>query len=162
MNNNPILLSISDVKGSSTLDGHKDEIECLSWSFGVEQPTSNAKTGTERTSARPIFSDIIITKESDVSSTELFRLCSTGKEIEKVVLTIDRHADEENKPLIVVTLDMVILSNYSITCDANSRPIETVSLNYAKIKMEYNHQGVDGKIAGKTDFGYDLSINKKA
>jgi hypothetical protein len=31
-----------------------------------------------------------------------------------------------------------------------------------KIKMEYHHQNNEAKIAGKTDFGYDLATNKKA
>jgi type VI secretion system secreted protein Hcp len=162
MDNNPVLLAISGVKGSSTLDGHEDEIECLSWSFNVAQPTGSSKSGSERTAANPMFSDITVTKESDISSTELFRLCATGKEIDKIVLTINRKADEANKPLIRVEMEKVILSNYSISCGSNSRPVESVSLNFVKIKMEYHHQGNDGKIAGKTDFGYDLSVNKKA
>lgn len=157
-----ILLQIDGVKGSSTLADYKDQIECYSWSFNVAQPTSGTKSGTERTAANPMFSDITISKETDISSTDLFRLCATAKEISKVTLTILRKADEENKPLIKIEMEKVILSNYSVSGGSEPRPIETISLNFVKIKMEYHHQNNEAKIAGKTDFGYDLAINKKA
>ena len=98
MDYSAVLLEIKDVKGSSTLDGYKDQIECLSWSFNVAQPTGSTKSGLERTTANPMFSDISISKEADISSTELFRLCATGKEIDKVSITINRKADESKKP----------------------------------------------------------------
>jgi type VI secretion system secreted protein Hcp len=162
MDNSNILLQIEGVKGSSTLADYNDHIECHSWSFNVAQPTSNSKSGAERTAANPMFSDISISKETDISSTELFRLCATAKEIPKVTLTILRKADEENKPMIKIEMEKVIISNYSISGGSDPRPLDTFSLNYVKIKMEYHHQNNEAKIAGKTDFGYDLSTNKKA
>ena len=155
------LLAISGVKGSSTLDGHKDEIECLAWSFNLAQNCSMHKSGRERTISNPQFSDITITKESDISSTELFRLCATAKEIDKIVLTVERKADGENKSHIKIEMEKVILSHYSIS-NGGERPVETICLNYVKIKMEYHHQSADGKVSGKTDFGYDLATNKSA
>ena len=162
MDNSNILLEIDGIKGSSTLADYKNQIECHSWSFNVTQPTSNTKSGAERTAANPIFSDINISKETDISSTDLLRLCATAKEVPKVNLTILRKADEENKPLIKIELEKVIVSNYSVSGGSGPRPVETFNLNFVKIKMEYHHQNNDAKIAGKTDFGYDLSINKKA
>ena len=162
MDNSNILLQIEGVKGSSTLADYNDQIECHAWSFNVAQPTSSSKSGSERTAANPMFSDITISKETDISSTELFRLCATAKEIPKVTLTILRKADEENKPMIIIEMEEVIVSHYSVSGGGDPRPIETASLNFVKIKMEYHHQNNDAKIAGKTDFGYDLAINKKA
>jgi type VI secretion system secreted protein Hcp len=158
MDNCNILLQIDGVKGSSTLADYADQIECYSWTFNVVQPSSNTKSGTERTAANPMFSDITLTKETDVSSTDLLRLCATAKEADKVTITM---------------LRKVIISHYTIASahephpletgvDGARRPLETISLNFVKIKMEYNHQTSDGSIAGKTDFGYDLAINKKA
>ena len=72
MENSNILLKISGVDGSSTLAKFEKQIECDSWSFSVAQPTSGSKSGSERNSANPIFSDITLTKESDISSTSLF------------------------------------------------------------------------------------------
>ena len=88
MDNCNILLQIDGVKGSSTLADYADQIECYSWTFNVVQPSSNTKSGTERTAANPMFSDITLTKETDVSSTDLLRLCATAKEVDKVTLTI--------------------------------------------------------------------------
>ncbi|NCW84996.1 MAG: type VI secretion system tube protein Hcp [Oxalobacteraceae bacterium] len=120
-----------------------------------------------------MFSDIKLTKETDVSSTDLLRLCATAKEVAKVTITMLRKANEENAPLLKIELEKVIISHYSIASahepepletgvEGARRPLETISLNFVKIKMEYNHQANDGTIAGKTDFGYDLAINKKA
>ncbi|MEY3695232.1 MAG: hypothetical protein RL083_1057 [Pseudomonadota bacterium] len=173
MDNCNILLQIDGVKGSSTLADYADQIECYSWTFDVVQPSSNTKSGTERTAANPMFSDIKLTKETDVSSTDLLRLCATAKEVDKVTITMLRKANEENSPLLKVELEKVIISHYSIASahepdpletgvEGARRPLETISLNFVKIKMEYNHQANDGTIAGKTDFGYDLAINKKA
>ncbi len=162
MENSNIILKIGDLKGSCTLDGYKDLIECDSWSFGVAQTTSGSKSGSERNAANPIFSDITLTKEADISSTALFRLCSTADEIDKVELTILRKADAENKPLVVIQLEKVIFSNYMISSSGISRPVETISLNFVKVKMVYHHQDNDGKVTGSTDFAYDLALNTKA
>ncbi len=162
MENSNILLKINGVDGSSTLAKFEKQIECDSWSFGVAQPTSGSKSGSERNAANPIFSDITLTKEADISSTALFRLCSTADEIDKVELTILRKADAENKPLVVIQLEKVIFSNYMISSSGISRPVETISLNFVKVKMVYHHQDNDGKVTGSTDFAYDLALNTKA
>jgi type VI secretion system secreted protein Hcp len=161
MENSNIILKIGDLKGSCTLDGYKDLIECDSWSFSVAQPTSGSKSGSERTAANPIFSDISLTKEADISSTSLMRLCTLADEVAKAEITILRKADTDNKPLIVINLDKVIVSNYVIQSSGLSRPVETITLNFVIMKMTYHHQSNDGKVTGSADFGYDLSLNTK-
>ena len=131
MDNCNILLQIDGVKGSSTLADYADQIECYSWTFNVVQPSSNTKSGTERTAANPMFSDITLTKETDVSSTDLLRLCATAKEVDKVTLTMLRKANEENAPLLKVELEKVIISHYTIASAHEPHPLETRSAQRA-------------------------------
>jgi type VI secretion system secreted protein Hcp len=59
---------------------------------------------------------------------------------------------------MVVTLTDVILNGLSVS-SGGDLPQESVSLNYAAIKVEYTKQKEEGGQEGIAPFGWDLSKN---
>ena len=153
-------LKIDGVKGESTDKTHKDEIEVLSWSHGVSQPSSAAaSTGGGSTVGRCQHSDLSIMKTADLASPTLAQLCCTGKHIKEVLLVCERADGDKRVPYLTIKLSDVIISSAQLS-GGGEIPHESISFNYAKINWEYTKQNVvGGAAAGKTTGSWDLKSN---
>ena len=56
-----IFLKVDGIKGESTDVNHKDEIEVLSWSWGVTQ-TPGSSAGSGASSGKPNISELVVGK----------------------------------------------------------------------------------------------------
>ncbi|MBL8733425.1 MAG: type VI secretion system tube protein Hcp [Planctomycetes bacterium] len=156
-----MFLKIDGVKGESTDSNHKDEIELMSYSHGVSQPTSAvASTAGGGTSGRCNHTDLTVTKFLDVSSPVLNGLCCIGKHIDSVVLTLRRADGDKSIPYMVYKLKDVVISSVSVGGSSDQVPVETLTFNYSKIEWEYSKQArAKGGESGKTNGSWDLSKN---
>ena len=75
------------------------------------------------------------------------------------IITFTREDKGETLSLIVMKLTDVILSSVSIS-SGGDEPMESFSLNYAKITLEYTKQKEEGGKEGVAPFGWDISLNK--
>jgi type VI secretion system secreted protein Hcp len=67
-------LKITGIPGESQDRTHKDEIEVVSWSWGLTRPATGLGGA-----ARPAFQDISIKKKVDKSSPRLTQACAKGE-----------------------------------------------------------------------------------
>ena len=128
------------IPGSSKDPGHAGEIEILSWGHGFAQPTSPTRGGATEQANHQNFN---FTKYLDATTNELLRLCWSGKQIGKATLRCFRSdGATDNKPVeyLVVVMEHVVISNYSISGGAGDIPVENVSLEYGIIQYQYIDQ----------------------
>ena len=152
-----------DIKGDSLLEGYKDKIEVMSYSHNVAMQVTNDVSNSERTSGKPHVGEFTLTKFIDTSTPTLNEYCCAGKPIAEATITIGRNAAEGNGqilPFIVYTLDNVILSNLSVSGGTGGKPVETMSLNFTKIKWELTTQKDDGSKEGVAGTSWDMTLNK--
>ena len=71
-----IFAKIGDIKGESLDAKHKDEVEVLSWSWGVSQSSSITRGGGG--AGKASFHDLNFTHHVDKASPALLRACATG------------------------------------------------------------------------------------
>ena len=76
-------LKIEGIPGESRKDGHKDEIDILSFSFGASNPTTIGK-GSGAGASQVSISSFNIMKMTDLSSTAFFLRCAKGEHIPRV------------------------------------------------------------------------------
>lgn len=116
-------LKIGDIKGESTDDRHKEEIDILSWSWGTSQAAARS---------RPVSGPgtLTITKAVDKSSPKLMEAATKGRKIEQMTLTLPPRPGERAR---TVTLEGVVVSSVERST-SEQRPTETISFNYEKIK----------------------------
>ncbi|WP_035056420.1 Hcp family type VI secretion system effector [Andreprevotia chitinilytica] len=153
----------SDIKGECTLEGYTDKIEVMSYSHNVAMQVTNDVSNTERTSGKPHIGEFTVTKFVDKSTPTLNEFCCAGKDLPEVKITIGRNAAEGDgkiMPYIVYTLTNVIFSNVSVSGGAGGKPVETLSLNFTKIKWELTSQKTDGSKEGTAASTWDLAANK--
>lgn len=159
-----IVLDLGDtIKGDSTLEGFTDKIEVMSYSHNVAMQVTNDVSNKERTSGRPHVGEFTITKFLDGATPTLNEYCCGGKAIPTATITVGRNAgDDSGKtlPLIVYTLSNVVISNVSVSGGAGGKPVETLSLNFTKIKWELTSQKDDGSKEGTAATTWDAAANK--
>jgi len=151
-------LKIDGIDGESKDDKHKNEIDIQSWSFGASQSGSMAAGGGGG-AGKVSFQELSITKSMDKSSPKLFEALATGKHLKEVKLVLRGSSSVE---YLTITLTDVMISSYSTGgSSGDDRPTESVSLNFAQIKMSYVEQDASGRAGAATEFGWDLKANKK-
>ena len=154
-----IFAKIGDIKGES-LDGkHKDEIEILSWSWGVREPLGLG--GRRRGGAgKASFSDLSFTHKIDKASPLLLKACATGQHLKEATIT-RRKAGKGQQEFLVIKMNDVLVTSVADSDDSGGAQMESVSLAFAKVDVEYRPQKPDGSLDAGIHFKYDLKANKE-
>lgn len=155
-----------DVKGESTAEQGKDKIEILSWNHGVAMPLTSGASNTARASGRAAFQDFTFTKYVDITTPTLNLLVTGGDNIKSIELTVFQADTNGGKMLqyYTITLEDCILTSTSVSGSSSDRPVETLSVNFRKIKWSYAKLGQPspGGNKGKAEGAWSLAENKKA
>lgn len=155
-------IKIDGIKGESKLKDHTDEIDVLSWSWGLSQ-SGTFHSGGGGGAGKMDAQDLAITKYVDKSSPELMLACSNGKHIKDAVLTV-RKAGEKPLDYVTITLEKVLVSSVSTGGSGGEDSLtENVTLNFAKVKVEYQEQDdKGGPKGGKVSYAWNVEENVKA
>ena len=154
-----VFLKLADVKGESKDDKHKDEIEVLSWSWGVSNPV-DARAGAGKGAGKANFNDLNFMHAVDRASPVLMKACTMGDHFKEATLT-SRKAGKGQQEYLIVKLKEVFVSSVQPS-GSSEHPMESVSLVFAHIDLEYKPQKDDGSLDAGIHFIYDLAANKDA
>ena len=154
-----IFARIGTIKGESRDAKHKDEIEVLSWAWGLSQ-TGAAGHGGGGGAGKASFHDFTFTHHVDKASPLLMKACATGTHIKDATITV-RKAGKGQQEYLVITMTDVLVSSVSTTVSAEGdATMESVGLAFAKVDLEYKPQKADGSVEPGVHFTYDLKANK--
>src|SRR6476661_10912114 len=124
-----IFAKIGDIKGESLDDKHKDEVEVLSWSWGVSQSGTMAHGGGGG-EGKASFNDFNFTHHIDKASPVLLKACATGEHIKDATITVRKAGKGQQEFLIIKMTDVLITSvNTSVSVEADAA-IEGVALAF--------------------------------
>lgn len=139
------------IKGESRDSAHPDEIEVVSWSWGMEAHTS-LQSGLP--AGKTSIDELKITKHVDKASTAIMSSLRTNEMIKKATLTV-RKAGENPLEYMKIALEQARIVSYSTSGDsAEGGPevTEDVGIAFKKITVTYTPQGQDGQARGGTVF----------
>ena len=113
-----------------------------------------------REATRPSLSEITFTRVADVSSTPLFKEAVTGSTGKVVKIKFVQTGADKVTTFMDYRLEDCLVSSYSISSSGDSDPVESISLSFAKLLV--NYPDYDEKNAGKSPqrAGYDLTTAK--
>jgi len=152
------MLDITDVKGGSAIAGFEDQIDIVKWNWAMTQ-SGTAHLGTGSGAGRVSVQDITLTKFVDSATHALMRACCNGKHFPKAVLTV-RKAGGEPMPYLVITMEQVMVTSVmSGSKTFKSQQIEDISLNFAKVTVDYTPQTEKGASGAKKTMKYDIAKN---
>src|SRR5215210_5633808 len=136
-----IFAKLGDIKGESIDSKHKDEIEVLSYSWGVTNAGSMA-AGTGGGEGKATFHDLSFVHNIDKASPVLMQACATGVHLKEATIT-HRKAGKGQQEFLVIKMNDVIVTAIMDAESGEGDSAETVSLAFAKIDVAYRPEKAD-------------------
>jgi type VI secretion system secreted protein Hcp len=155
-----IFLKIGDIKGEAKDHAHKEEIDVLAWNWGMAQHGSG-HVGGGSGSGKVSVQDLTFTKYLDKSTPDLMLSCCNGKHFPEAKLTVRKAGENPLEYLLITMNDVLITSLGTGGSGHEDRLTEHVTLNFAKVKVEYTEQTEKGAAGAKPKMGWDIEANKK-
>jgi type VI secretion system secreted protein Hcp len=156
-----MFLKIDGVKGESLDHKHAGEIDVLAWSWGMSN-AGTAHMGGGAGAGKVNVQDLSFTKHIDFSSTNLQLACCSGKHFTEALLTVRKAGDKPLEYLKITVNDVMVTSVSTGGAGSEDRLTEHVTLNFAKVKVEYQKQKADGGAdGGPTTIGWNIAANTK-
>ena len=154
-------LEIDGIKGETQDHKHKETIEIDSFSWGANNMGTFAGGGGGG-AGKVSYSDLSFTTSANKASPKLMLSCATGAHIKKATLFV-RKAGGKQEDYYTITMSDVLVSSYQSSGSAggDSLPMDSFSLNFAKIEYAYKPQKADGTLDAEVKVGYDLKKNEK-
>ena len=129
-------LKLEGIKGESQDDKHKDEIDVLSFSWGVSQ-TGTMAHGGGGGEGKASFNDFKFTTKVSKASPTLFLDCASGKHIKEAVVVGETSSDVDRgaSQFFKYTFSDVIISSYQ-DAGGGGGVTDLASLSYRSVKVE--------------------------
>jgi type VI secretion system secreted protein Hcp len=153
-----IFATLGDITGESIDDKHKDEIEVLSWSWGVSN-AGEMRGGSGGGEGKASFHDLSFTHKIDKASPALMQACATGVHLKDATIT-HRKAGKGQQEFLVIKMNDVIITSVTHS-DTDEGRSESVSMAFAKVDLQYKPQKADGSLEAGIHFKYDIKGNKE-
>lgn len=129
-------IKIDGIEGASANVKHKGEIDVLSFSWGI---SNSAVSGGGGGAGKAQVSDFSFMKEVARDSPDLFvSVCQGDHHKEAVLMVEGLSSDAKGKQgFYKVTFHDILISSVQLGGQDNSMPLESVSLNFAKVEIEF-------------------------
>ena len=159
-------MQIDGIDGESEAKSYEKQIEIFSWGHGFSQPTSSVRASSGATVEKAHHGDLSISKNIDAATDGILKSVWTGAMIANVTITClrsDGNADNAPIAYLVVKMEEVIISSYSISGGGGALPAENITFNYGKVTYTYNQQKkADSTTGGNKAITADLVANTVA
>jgi type VI secretion system secreted protein Hcp len=135
------------IKGESIDKTHANEIDVVSWSWGMQARQS---LGGGVATGKAAMRELKVVKRVDSASTALMSALRTNELITKAVLTL-RKAGKSPLEYLKITIEQGRVTALSIEAgdrSASAEMFEDVTFSFNKITVEYTPQGTDGQGKG--------------
>jgi type VI secretion system secreted protein Hcp len=156
-------LKIDGIAGESTDRAHKEQIELVSFSWGLtRQALHSLEGGLHSLEGRHGGAGKVQLKEFQFqmrvnkASPAIFLACASGKHIKEATLSVSRSGKAAFDWLKVKFRDILVTS-YEQAGDQEDPPHELVAFDFAQVELQYSRRA---RGAAETA-GWDLSRNVK-
>jgi type VI secretion system secreted protein Hcp len=155
-----MFMKVKGIDGEARDKTHGGSIDVLAWSWGMSQ-SGSTHVGGGGGAGKVNVQDLSFTKYIDKSSTELMLACCNGKHIPEAKLTIRKAGENPLEYLIITMSDVMVTSVSTGGSGGEDRLTENVTLNFAKVNVEYTEQTAKGSGGAKPKMGWNIAENVK-
>ena len=140
------------IKGESITEDHVDDIQVLSWRWGVN---AGSAIGSTAATSRRQYRALVVTKGLDAASTGLLNALVSNDELKEINLTM-RKSGGEALDYFAMKLAGGRVVDVDLDVDAAGRPVERVTFQYTQIEIDYTSQQAGGGAGGGYSFNDDV------
>lgn len=147
-----IFLLAAPFKGECKVKGYEGTVELDSASFSTTQAYRVEQQGG---GAQASGGDLSCMKFQDAASLLMWQHCVDATTIDTVEIHLTKQIKDTPIVVLKAVLGNVVISQFSMS-SSGQEGIETFSLNYGIMKLEYTPVDEKGKKGGATTAGYDF------
>ena len=148
-----MFLQLDGIEGESTDAHHRGEIDLTGWTWGLTDPASGGASGGAGP-AKLAIRDIAIQKPMDLASPLLIAFAAEGRRIASGTITNRRASGGEF--LVVRLSDIAVTSVGETATHEANHVVETVTLAFGKIELDYRPTLVNGTLGPQKTFRWDV------
>ena len=152
-------LQITGIAGESTDAKHKNWIDVEAWSWG-ETNTGPVSAGGGAGAGKVQMQDFQFTTRVSKASPALFLACANGQHMKEAKLAAVK-AGAMQQEFLTWTFSDVLVSGYQTGGAEGDLVMDSVSLTFSKIQVEYKAQKADGSLDKAITAGWDQKASKK-
>jgi type VI secretion system secreted protein Hcp len=164
-------LKIEGVEGESPDKEYPGWIQVQAWQW-AEENAGRWGFGSGGGSGKVEMKDFEFRMVSNKASPKLFVMCATGEHIPQAKLVCRKSGGSGQKDFLTVTFGNCLVSSFKTVGnmplgqggqneEATVLPTDAISLNFARIEVEYKEQKNDGNMGPIVKSGYDLKLNAR-
>src|ERR1700722_14435766 len=142
-----IFLKLGSIEGESLDSVHKNEIDVLSWSWGMTQ-SGTMHLGTGGGGGKVSEQNLSITKYTDKATPTILTACCTGTHYPSATLTVRKEGKTPLQYHIIVMANVVALYYGTGGSECEDCFPGTVALNFEQFDVKYQPQGETGAAGG--------------
>lgn len=153
-----VFIAFDGVDGESTVKGLTNATEVQSFSWGATNSGTISAGAGGMSAGKVKMQDIVITKHRGAASATLQLAVFSGKHFPKAEIKFFRSGNEPSRtsPYLTITLEDVIISSWQLSGSGTEQPMESFSINFARMKFEEvvgtNPDGTVKKVTKGWDF----------
>lgn len=151
----------NDIKGESRDTSHENEIDVLSWSWGLTQSgtTHQAHGGG---GGKVNVQDMTMVKYVDIATNDLIKKCANGTHIEEGMLYVRKAGGESTVEYLKIQMKNIMITSYQTggAAMADDRVQETITLNFNMFEITYTLQEASGAPGAESVAGWDIGKNE--
>ncbi|QMW23349.1 Hcp family type VI secretion system effector [Sandaracinobacteroides saxicola] len=155
-----MVINTPDIKGESKDKefGPKGGIDVLAWSWGMSQ-SGTFHQGGGGGAGKVNVQDLSFTKWIDDASAPLHFACMKGTHIGKCTLTVRKAGDKPYKYFEIIMEKCMVTAASTGGSGGEDRLTENITLNFAKVSVNYFIQGDKGDVKAGTKYVFDIEAN---
>ena len=152
-----MFLKLDGIQGESLDAKHPNEIEVVSYSWGV----TNTGSAVSSRRGKPHEASLNVVVTTSKATPSLFLHCCTGSHIKTGVITARKAGDAPLDFLHINMTDIVISSYQTGGHGGGDIPMETVGLTFAKVAVVYTAQSAAGGALQNYSAAFNFLTDRK-
>jgi len=154
-----MFLKIDDLKGDSIDETHPNEIQVLSWSWGMSQ-SGSTHSATGGGAGKVNVQDLSFMKNIDTTTTNLIKACCSGAHFKQALLTVRKAGGKTAVEYLKIKMQDLIISNISTGGSGGGDMItESVTLNFGQVSLDYTPQDKTGAAGSTMSAAWNIPKN---
>jgi type VI secretion system secreted protein Hcp len=155
-----MFMKIDTVDGESRDKTHKKDIDVLAWSWGISN-SGSAHVGGGAGAGKCNVQDVSFTKWVDSSTPKLALACCAGTHYAEATLVVRKAGDKPVEYLKIKMTEVLITSISTGGSGGEDRLTENVTLNFAKVALDYVPQDEKGAAGTAIPMSWSIVENVK-
>lgn len=156
-----IFIKLDGIDGEAQDSAHAGEIDVLAWSWGASQ-SGTTHMGLGSGGGKANVQDMSFTKIIDSATHTLWQRVFDGGHIAEGTLSVRKAGGTPLDYLIIKMTDVIVSSVSTGGSGGEDTLTENVTLNFAKVELDYVPQKKDGTGDAAKKAGWDIAKNETA